>query len=188
MRRDMSTIQKPTVREVAKYFLTRPSNEDGHITHLKLYKLVYYAQALSLAILKRPLFHDRIEARKHGPVSPVLWEEYKEHASNPVPIPQNYDAAEHFSEEELDLLHEVNQAYARYDAWYLSDKTHEEGPYQMLYAEGQHNEYDFGKLEEYYSSTDDKDVRRVANNFYYIRKFRQSAKDYRDGNVKQVST
>lgn len=180
----MARRHGPTAKAVAEYFLTCPTNRDRHITHLKLYKLVYYAQALSLVLLGRPLFADKIEAHRHGPVPPALWEEYKGNGRKPIPIPQGYEAAAHFSEEELDLLHEVNQAYARYDAWYLSNKTHGEEPYKALYVAGQANEYDLERIGQYYSSVDDEDVARVTNNFRYIRKFRQAVKDKKNGNVR----
>jgi uncharacterized phage-associated protein len=56
----------------------------GEITPMKLQKLVYYAHAWSLAIFDEPLIEDRIEAWVHGPVSPALYEEFKEFGHKPI--------------------------------------------------------------------------------------------------------
>ncbi|WP_276883364.1 Panacea domain-containing protein [Campylobacter cuniculorum] len=49
------------------------------ITKLKLIKLVYYANALSLVYLEKPLFKEAIEAWKHGPVIASLYDELKQY-------------------------------------------------------------------------------------------------------------
>lgn len=49
----------------------------GRQSELKIQKLVYYAQAWSLAWTGRPLFHQVIKAWTDGPVSPELWHERK---------------------------------------------------------------------------------------------------------------
>ena len=171
-----------TAKDVAKYFLTRDTNEDGGITQLKLYKLVYYAQALALVTLGRPLFADKIEARQHGPVPVVLLGEYGKRGKKPIPIPSGYIANEHFSKEELDLLHEVNRAYARYDAWYLSEKTHEEDIYIKLCAKGRNTEYELGEMKRFFSSSSDKDVKKVIKNFNYMRELFQAIEQSKSGN------
>jgi len=62
-----------TCHDVARYFLTLMSEENGDlISNLKLQKLVYYAQGSSLALWGNPLFSEKIEAWLHGPVIPVL--------------------------------------------------------------------------------------------------------------------
>ncbi|MGR5987198.1 Panacea domain-containing protein [Bacillus sanguinis] len=67
-------------RMVAQYFLSRSTpNTDRSITHLKLQKLAYYAQAWHLALngIDQPLFKDKIEAWVHGPVCPSLYSVFK---------------------------------------------------------------------------------------------------------------
>lgn len=49
----------------------------GWLSVYKLQKLVYYAQAWSLAWDRRPLFPQVIKAWSNGPVSPELWHENK---------------------------------------------------------------------------------------------------------------
>jgi uncharacterized phage-associated protein len=56
-----------TIQQIAQWFLCKES-----MTHKKLQKLCYYAQAWNLALHNSELFEDRFEAWVHGPVSPVL--------------------------------------------------------------------------------------------------------------------
>jgi uncharacterized phage-associated protein len=59
--------------DVANYFLVLVDREAGDtITQLKLQKLIYFAQGISLALLDRPLFNEEIEAWKQEAVVRVL--------------------------------------------------------------------------------------------------------------------
>ena len=54
---------------LAKWFISRVERDSGDdITHLKLQKLLYYAQAWHLAHTNAPLFNKEIKAWTHGPV------------------------------------------------------------------------------------------------------------------------
>ncbi len=72
--------------KVAKWFINRTNREAGDvITHLKLQKLVYYAQAWYLANFNRPLFDEDMQAWTHGPVVPSLWKEYRDCGWDGIP-------------------------------------------------------------------------------------------------------
>ena len=74
-----------TVFDVALYFLNRSDSAGSYaITHLKLQKLVYYAQAWSLAVRGEPIFEEHIEAWTHGPVSPDLYRIYRNNGYNTI--------------------------------------------------------------------------------------------------------
>ncbi len=60
-----------SVFDVADYIISRCPSAQSDWT--KLQKLVYYAQAWSLAWDNRPLFEERIEAWKNGPVTRALY-------------------------------------------------------------------------------------------------------------------
>lgn len=71
--------------DVAKYFLLlnqrlsdniKKEDSDNRfeitpdvITHLKMQKLVYYAQGIHLCYTNKPLFDEEIQAWPHGPVA-----------------------------------------------------------------------------------------------------------------------
>ncbi|MDR1079669.1 MAG: DUF4065 domain-containing protein [Deltaproteobacteria bacterium] len=53
---------------VANWFIEQNRNDPSELTHLKLQKMLYFAQGWHLAYFDVPLFEDPIEAWKYGPV------------------------------------------------------------------------------------------------------------------------
>lgn len=114
---------------VATYFLSKADEEQGVlITHLKLQKLAYYAQAWHLAIHGTRLFHGHFEARARGPVSPVLFQTYQNCGYSPIPFPEHF-REDVYSEEDKAFLEDVWNAYGKFDAKYLEQLTHQEQPW-----------------------------------------------------------
>ncbi len=56
--------------------LAAHDEEPDYLTNLRLQKLLYYAQAWSLAMRDKPLFDDRIEAWPSGPVVPSVFDRF----------------------------------------------------------------------------------------------------------------
>ncbi|MCK6203918.1 DUF4065 domain-containing protein [Bacillus infantis] len=114
---------------VADFFLNRVETEQGgSITHLKLQKLCYYAQAWFLALEDKKLFSDRFEAWVHGPVNPDLFQKYRDFQWQNLQSVTEFDSSV-FSQEELDHLEETWEIYGKYDGKYLEDLTHQEDPW-----------------------------------------------------------
>ena len=87
---------------IAKWFLAKNKSEsieheatgDDYevyegITHLKLQKLLFYAQGIYLALNDNMLFYDQIVAWEHGPVVKSVYDEYKQNGRNPINIELN---------------------------------------------------------------------------------------------------
>lgn len=110
------------VREIAQYFLYKSS-----MSHKKLEKLCYYAQAWYLANYGEPLMQNRFEAWVHGPVSPDLYIQYKEWGW--IDIPKLEQCPEMTSKEKF-LLDEVFKVYGNYTADELEALTHNELPWK----------------------------------------------------------
>jgi len=113
--------------DVSKWFLANIDRESGEsITHLKLQKLLYYAQAWNLVLQDKPMFSNRIEAWMHGPVVPDVYSQYSANGYNaidaPVSSPVFDDNTEH-------VLREIMRVYGKYDAKYLEELTHNEEPW-----------------------------------------------------------
>lgn len=117
--------------EIAKYFLgkTIDDDEENGISHLKLQKLLYYAQGFYLAIYDKPLFPEIIEAWAHGPVVTTLYQDYKEYGSAPIPCPSEIDYSI-YSEETKELLDDIYNVFGQYSGWKLRDMTHQEPPWR----------------------------------------------------------
>lgn len=155
-RSENAMTKKPTVFDVANYFLKIVDRESGSsITHLKLQKLVYYAQAWHLVFTAgNPLFDSKIEAWVHGPASPQLYNEYKSYGFDS--IPEQKVIIYNFTPEELDTLNAVWECYGDFDGKYLEELTHQELPWQEArrgYAPGEHctKEISLNTMQEYYT-------------------------------------
>lgn len=107
------------------------------ITHLKLQKLLYYAQGLSLAINKEPLFAENIEAWKHGPVIPEVYSVYCSNGRNIIEIEMGNNEEKILTNIENDdkvnnILNLTYNNFAIYTAWQLREMTHENnGPWDI---------------------------------------------------------
>ena len=122
-----------SVYEVADYFLVKQDEDAGEvITHLKLQKLLYYAQGFHLALTGDQLFTPPIKAWEHGPVVPAVWAKYKKYGSGPLPPPRSLDPAK-LSDDEQDLLDEVWAVYRQFSAWKLREMTHQESPWIVAF-------------------------------------------------------
>ena len=129
--------QLANVADVAKYFLMLAASgeEDAGeaITHLKLQKLLYYAQGFFLAIFDKVLFTDSIQAWKQGPVVPSIWHSYKQMGAASIPAAEDFEPRKVLSDDEQELLNEVWNAYGQFSAWKLRNMTHEEPPWLKAY-------------------------------------------------------
>ncbi|MED1085491.1 Panacea domain-containing protein [Bacillus mycoides] len=134
LKRDQEeTIEStPSVFKVAAYFLYKSQNDlrpNTSITHLKLQKLVYYAQAWHLAILGKRLFNERLEAWVHGPASPDLYRTYRPYGYQVITAYIHNSDVQGFSKQSLMVLDGVWQIYGDKDAKELEKLTHSEEPW-----------------------------------------------------------
>lgn len=119
-----------SVHDVADFFIIKVDREAGDdITHLKLQKLIYYAQAWHLAMQGRPLFGNRIEAWAHGPVCREVYSRFRHYSWNPIPAGAAPSHLEELDEGIRDFLEEVWEVYGQYSAAKLEHMTHEEAPW-----------------------------------------------------------
>ncbi|MBO5030642.1 MAG: DUF4065 domain-containing protein [Lachnospiraceae bacterium] len=111
-----------SIYEVARYFLTKES-----MSHKKLQKLCYFAQAWFLANYGKPLVPNRFEAWVHGPVCPDLYNRYRGWGWEKIPVerqPVLFDGAE-----VAGFLDKVYDIYGDYTADELERITHTDEPW-----------------------------------------------------------
>ena len=118
---------RTNVKKVINYLVE--TSDEGTVTHLKLQKLLYYAQGFHLAMHKEPLFGDDFNAWAKGPVIPSVYQEYKTYGSNPIPRNDEFDISD-YDEELQDFLDMIIITFGNYRAFELSDISHEEPPYK----------------------------------------------------------
>ncbi|GAN72101.1 hypothetical protein ASY01nite_13870 [Acetobacter syzygii] len=115
------------VKEVAKWFLAAVDRQSGEaITHLKLQKLIYYAQAWYLALENKALFPDKLEAWAHGPVCRSVYDTYRDYGWDALPAP---DDDIDLLQCEIDHLEMIMDAYGDMSAKKLEHLTHGEEPW-----------------------------------------------------------
>jgi uncharacterized phage-associated protein len=126
-----------TALEVAIWFLVRNFSEvkefgSESLTHLKLQKLLYYAQGVHLAYTDEALFEDELFAWDHGPVAPRVYDEYKGMRNiefNPEEEHLDIFKRVQSNEDSRNVLEVVYDHYGKYSAWHLRNMTHEERPW-----------------------------------------------------------
>ncbi|MCU0432710.1 MAG: DUF4065 domain-containing protein [Bacteroidia bacterium] len=119
-----------SANSVADAFLKLSQPETGDVlTHLKLQKLLYYAQGYHLALYNVPLFEEPILAWEHGPVVQQIYHRFKHLGSASLPPPENYHSTDIFTPDQLALIIDVNTVYGQFSAWKLRDMTHNEYPW-----------------------------------------------------------
>jgi uncharacterized phage-associated protein len=127
----MSKLPERTVdpQDVADWFLAHVDHSAGDsISHLKLQKLLYYAQAWSLVLLGEPLFAEDFQAWAHGPVLCSVYGKYRGASYEPLPIPPRR-SVHRFGPEVEALLEDVSRTYGLHTAKALEDQTHREEPW-----------------------------------------------------------
>lgn len=114
------------IYDVAAFFIRESDKAGLPITHLKLQKLCYYAQAWHLTLNKKNLFEDHFEAWVHGPVSPNLFSKYRGFGWNPI-VKDVSDLK--LKPQEEKFLNEIWRVYGHLDGKYLESLTHNEEPW-----------------------------------------------------------
>ncbi len=111
-----------TIFDIANTFLAFES-----MTHKKLQKLCYYAQAWHLALYKKKLFDNDFQAWIHGPVCPELYREYKDYRWLEI---EQTDCDNNLNNEIGDFLNEVYYTYGEFSGDDLEYLTHKEDPWK----------------------------------------------------------
>jgi uncharacterized phage-associated protein len=124
----MDSLKLPPT-QIANYFTCTIDRESGDsITHLKLQKLMYYAQAWSMVVLGKSLYTEDFQAWTHGPVLPSIWEEDKDFGFDSLPI---CDCNSELPQEVIELIEDIKKVYGEKSAKYLEELTHSEEPWQL---------------------------------------------------------
>ena len=143
-------------KAIANEILNIAQDRGASVSHMKLHKLLYYAHGWHLAIQKRPLLDERIEAWKFGPVVPSVYHEFKGVGSGVIEsraldvsflddgemkVYEPFIATSHDSSPDEDefakrLLERIWSLYGKYTALQLSDATHKPGtPWDKIHSQ-----------------------------------------------------
>jgi uncharacterized phage-associated protein len=115
--------------DIAKTLISFANPEYGDFfSNLKIQKLLYYAQGLSLALHQKPLFDEKIVAWQYGPVVEEVYHEFKQY-NGAIPPFEDYKS-DFLTKEEIELLKEVYDVFGQFSATKLVEMTHSETPWR----------------------------------------------------------
>jgi len=129
--------------DVANYFLVKANSEGDLITHLKMQKLLYYAQAWHLVNFGEPLFKERICPWNLGPVVEEVYHELKVFRASPIKYEATGNEESVFTDTQKTYLDEFYDYFIKYSAHELVNMSHNESPWK----EAHKNEAPFISLE-----------------------------------------
>lgn len=132
-------MEKATVFDYAKWFLENHLDTPRNTFkgNMKLQKLLFFAQLISLAKNNKLLFEDEFCAFQNGMVMENIRLEYKNNLENLL----NYNRRE-LSNEDIEILELTKNIYGSEDADTLSNMTHQ-FEYWKKYLNLSNNEFDY---------------------------------------------
>lgn len=117
--------------DMACIFLSLAGQNGEALTNLKLQKLLYYAQVWHLAVYKKPLFNDKIEAWAFGPVIRDIYRVYKNCCF--LPIKRASDNKKVLSKQQAAFLNKIYETFMPFTASQLTHMTQLEEPWLKAY-------------------------------------------------------
>ncbi|MDR1870859.1 MAG: DUF4065 domain-containing protein [Deltaproteobacteria bacterium] len=139
----MSTLY-PAIA-IANWLIEKNQSDNCGLTHLKIQKLLYFAQGFHLANLSNPLFEDDIEAWKYGPVVNAVYHALKRYDDDEI---FNFIQGHYLSEGNLcfgkpkvelndELTHKFLNIfwgnYSKIEPWKLVEMSHlSNGPWEQI--------------------------------------------------------
>ena len=136
-----------------RFFELAENDGDRRLTPMQLIKLAYIAHGFSLAINKRPLLDEAVEAWRYGPVIPSLYRKLKGYGSGPVTKSvSRFFGSETLASEDSDLIEAVYKKYGSLTGSQLSFLTHKRGtPWADAYRPGEYGiELDDSEIRQHY--------------------------------------
>ena len=122
---------------VAKYIFN--AVEDKHVTPMQLIKLTYIANGFMLGQNGRPLFDEKVEAWRYGPVISSVYQAVRKFGGNKIEDLNEITDGE-FTNDEKSVMDLVAKKYGKYDGVTLSAATHmPETPWSITWERSKAN-------------------------------------------------
>lgn len=112
---------KISILDIAQFFINFGCESGDCVTHLKLQKLCYLAEAYYLALYNTPLTGESFEAWAHGPVSKLIWNKYKQYRW--LNITEKNDIL-NLPKDIICFLKEIANVFFGYGAYQLENIVH----------------------------------------------------------------
>lgn len=123
-------------RHIANWFIERAGADGRVLSVMHLLKLTYITHGWHLAAYNKPLYSNRTEAWRFGPVIPDMYHDFKDQGLE-VKIPVAMKPVSPISKTVKDLLKKVYDSYSLLSTEQLIDKTHVAGgPWDIAMKSG----------------------------------------------------
>lgn len=151
--RGVKLMNKYSAFDIATWFIyktnaekkeAQANNDDyevyENLTHLKLQKLLYFAQGIALSMTGKPIFTENIEAWEHGPVVKKIFNKFSSKGRQEITMDDVLSDIEVIRKIEMDscardILNMTYENFAIYTAWQLRNMTHEKNsPWYLSYV------------------------------------------------------
>ena len=142
------------VLKIADEILRIAKSKGDSLKPLKLMKLTYISLGWYLANRDEPLFTERVEAWKYGPVIPDLYHATKKYGRDEIPANLIDEVNIATDEDTREFLTAVYEQYGGKSGIYLSNLTHKSGtPWDKRYIpEMMGVEIPLGLIKQHYKS------------------------------------
>ena len=125
------------------------------ITHLKVQKLIYFAEGIFSAVYGTPLFNEKIYAWEHGPVVKEVYNKLFINGRNEIEFDDKYLKTIEKIENDskiVSILQDTYDTFGGYTAWQLRNMTHiVGGPWQVTVdTKGMQKEISKVLIEKYF--------------------------------------
>lgn len=125
--------------DVAKYVVAKCDNVGDLITNKKLQKVLYYIKAWGVSYFpKDGVIDEDFEAWVHGPVCPIVYQDYKHFGYQPITLDYkdsnssqfiNQFKLKHQEDEKIEMIDVVFDKYEKLSSLQLEMLTHSEKPW-----------------------------------------------------------
>jgi uncharacterized phage-associated protein len=105
-----------------------PAQEPDFLTHMRLQKLLYFVQGWALGMTGAPMFNDRIEAWRFGPVVPNVYQVFKKYGAGP--ISEKEGNFEGLTDKQKAFIRRCWETYKQYGPISLVELSHKEKPWK----------------------------------------------------------
>ncbi len=112
-------------RQIANWFIVNAGKENQKLTIMAILKLIYISHGWYLALYNQPLFYNRIEAWKFGPVVPDVYLGFRNQGMQ-IDKPLQIESDKIGTAEEK-FLTEIYEIYGDLNPYHLSKLTHVPG-------------------------------------------------------------
>ncbi|MGC1468389.1 MAG: type II toxin-antitoxin system antitoxin SocA domain-containing protein [Sphingorhabdus sp.] len=112
-------------RQIANWFIERAAKDGRVLSIMSLLKLAYIAHGWNLEMRNAPLFSNRVEAWRYGPVIPDVYNAFRSQGINPTKPVEAFSSPSEAVD--VSFLEQIYKIYGSLSAFRLSELTHEPG-------------------------------------------------------------